>query len=68
MAIETMWLKPSREVVGRDQMGARATAVRLYDHLVPGITNVTERARYFSAFAYVIEFCVAAGLLLNRVP
>src|SRR5580700_2954396 len=55
MSIETMWLKPSREIVGRDQLGARATAVRLYDHLVPGITNVTDRARYFSIYAYAVN-------------
>ena len=50
MSIETMWLQPYREKAGRDQLGIRATSVRMYDHLVPGITNVTDRARYVPPF------------------
>lgn len=38
-----------------DQLGIRATAIRMYSHLVPGITNVTERARYFSIHPYAVH-------------
>ena len=40
---------------GLDQVGIRSSSIRLYNHLVPGFTNVTDRARYFSVHAYTID-------------
>ena len=55
MPIETLWLEEKGAVPGLDQLGVRATAIRMYAHLVPGITNVTDRARYFTIHPYVID-------------
>jgi hypothetical protein len=54
--IETEWLEAKSAVPGLDQLGIRATAIRMYTHLVPGITNVTDRARYFAIHPFAIDY------------
>lgn len=54
--IETEWLEAKRAVPGLDQLGIRATAIRMYTHLVPGITNLTDRARYFAIHPFAIDY------------
>jgi len=41
--------------MGRDPLGIQATSIRLYQGLVPGITNITNRLRYYSYFCWVIR-------------
>jgi hypothetical protein len=41
--------------LGRDPLGMQATSVRLYRSLVPGLTNVTNRLRYYSFYCWVVE-------------
>jgi hypothetical protein len=36
-------------------VGIRSSSIRLYNHLVPGFTNVTDRARYYSVHAYTVD-------------
>jgi hypothetical protein len=55
MSINAFWLDGEAPVSGLDQLGIRSTSIRLYSHLVPGITNVTDRARYFCAHAYAVD-------------
>ena len=55
MPVETSWLEIKNATPGLDQLGIRATAIRMYTHLVPGITNVTDRARYFAIHPWIIH-------------
>ena len=50
----TAWVKPPQSIKGLDHLGVRAPCERLYAQLVPGITNVTDRARYFSFSPWLI--------------
>jgi hypothetical protein len=49
------WTDPAPKSEGRDHLGMQAPSVALYAALVPGITNVTLRARYYSFYAWLAE-------------
>jgi len=49
------WSHPSRPTLGRDPLGIQATSVRVYRELVPGLTNVTNRLRYYSYYCWVVR-------------
>jgi hypothetical protein len=49
------WTKPAVWSAGRDPLGMQATSVRLYRRLAPGLTNVTNRLRYFSFYCWAVE-------------
>jgi hypothetical protein len=48
------WTKPGSFSAGRDPLGFQAASVRLYTALVPGLTNVTNRLRYYSFYCWVL--------------
>lgn len=48
------WTKPGSFSAGRDPLGFQAASVRLYTSLVPGLTNVTNRLRYYSFYCWVL--------------
>ena len=50
----TAWVKPPEKITGRDHLGARVPCETLYARLIPGITNVTNRARYYSFYPWLI--------------
>src|SRR5260370_42520314 len=54
-AILPNWSQPTRPSLGRDPLGIQATSVRVYRGLVPGLTNVTNRLRYYSFYCWVIR-------------
>lgn len=54
MKIETMWLEPPQSIGGLDHLGTQAPCVLIYGQLLPGITNVTDRARYYSFYPWLI--------------
>lgn len=48
-AAETVaWVKPPDPLRGLDHLGVQVPCIALYGQLFPGITNVTDRARYYS--------------------
>lgn len=49
------WTKTGSWTLGRDPLGMQATSVRMYRNLVPGLTNVTNRLRYYSFYCWVIQ-------------
>lgn len=55
MNIYPDWNKPGSFSAGRDPLGFQAASVRLYTDLVPGLTNVTNRLRYFSFYCWVVR-------------
>lgn len=51
------WVKPPLETDGLDHLGAQAPCIVIYNQLLPGITNVTNRARYYSFYLWCfVEF------------
>lgn len=53
--IGPFWGAPIRYSTGRDHLGMQATSVATYSYLVPGLTNLTQRARYFSYYPWLVD-------------
>ena len=54
MKIETAWVKPPPQIGGLDHLAVQAPCINIYGRLLPGITNVTDRARYYSFYPWLI--------------
>lgn len=54
MEITTSWVKPPKAIGGLDHLGVQAPCISLYGSMLPGITNVTDRARYYSFYPWVV--------------
>lgn len=48
------WVRPPEPIRGLDHLGVQAPCIALYGQLLPGITNVTDRARYYSFHPWVL--------------
>src|SRR5690242_1546836 len=48
------WLK-SAHVTGLDQLGVQVVSIALYGDLLPGLTNVTDRIRYYSFYPWILH-------------
>jgi len=48
------WLE-GHGTTGRDPLGMQAGSIILYQSLLPGISNITLRARYYSFFSFVVH-------------
>lgn len=55
MTTTSGWVVPPTPIRGLDHLGAQAPCVALYTQMLPGITNVTHRARYFSFSPWFIR-------------
>ena len=62
MPLVTAWLKPPRGTKGQDHLATIATCEALYQQLLPGITNVTNRARCYSFYPWLIKTLDQKGL------
>lgn len=54
MELKTAWVKPPTAIGGLDHLGTQAPCVLIYSQLLPGITNVTDRARYYSLYPWLV--------------
>lgn len=54
MNITTNWVKPPASVGGLDHIGTQAPCIAIYGQLLPGINNVTDRARYYSFYPWLV--------------
>ena len=54
MDITTSWVKPPSQIGGLDHLAVQAPCINIYGRLLPGITNVTDRARYYSFYPWLI--------------
>jgi hypothetical protein len=54
MQIETAWVRPPPQIGGLDHLAVQAPCINIYGRLLPGITNVTDRARYYSFYPWLI--------------
>ena len=50
----TSWVKQPTAARGLDQLGSQAPCINLYGRLLPGITNVSDRARYYSFYPWFL--------------
>ena len=48
------WLESISEVTGLDPLGIQAISIKIYGYLLPGISNVTNRLRYYSFLCWVL--------------
>src|ERR1700680_2531201 len=64
MQIETAWVKPPPQIGGLDHLAVPAPCISIYGRLLPGITNVTDRARYYSFYPWLIWAFDQAGFTL----
>lgn len=62
------WLKYRNNLRGRDPLGVQAINIHLYSILVPGITNVTDRLRYYSFFPWILKLYKDENIKLDFVP
>jgi len=54
MTINTSWVLPPHTIGGLDHIGTQGPCILIYSRLLPGITNVTDRARYYSFYPWLI--------------
>ncbi|GFE79948.1 hypothetical protein GCM10011487_19480 [Steroidobacter agaridevorans] len=54
MEVRTTWVEPPERAQGLDHLGTHAPCIDLYTRLLPGITNVTDRARYYSLYPWFV--------------
>lgn len=54
MKVTTAWVQPPQSIGGLDHLGSQAPCVLIYAQLLPGITNVTDRARYYSFYPWLL--------------
>ncbi|WP_354675280.1 hypothetical protein [Cupriavidus alkaliphilus] len=54
MEIRTSWVSPPHTIGGLDHIGTQGPCILIYSQLLPGITNVTDRARYYSFYPWLI--------------
>lgn len=54
MPTRTGWVKRPYSTKGLDPIGVQAPCINIYAQLLPGITNVTDRARYYSFYPWMI--------------
>lgn len=59
--VETAWVKPPHQIAGLDHLGVQAPCIHIYGQLLPGITNVTDRARYYSFYPWLLSRFEKAG-------
>ncbi|MFT3770135.1 MAG: hypothetical protein QM820_32300 [Minicystis sp.] len=52
--VQTAWVLPPQPIRGLDHLGVQAPCIALYGQLLPGITNVTDRARYYSFHPWLV--------------
>lgn len=60
------WLKPAAPVAGQDHLASKAVCENIYARLLPGITNVTDRARYFSLYPWLLWAMHREGRPLDK--
>ena len=54
MSNRTAWVKKIYHTKGLDPLGVQAPCINLYGRLLTGITNVTDRARYYSFYPWAV--------------
>jgi len=64
--ISTGWVKKPQRIRGLDHLAVQAPCINLYGQMLPGITNVTDRGRYYSFYPWIIRALEKAGHTYNQ--
>jgi hypothetical protein len=62
----TAWVKAPKKISGQDHLGTIAACEALYSQLLPGITNVTPRARAYAFYPWLAWSIDQLGLPKDR--
>src|SRR5260370_34652191 len=54
-AVQTDWVSPAKAITGRDHLAVQAVSEHLYTGLLPGLTNVTYRARCYLFYPWFVS-------------
>jgi hypothetical protein len=49
------WLERPKEKIGLDNLGTQQPCIAIYSRLLPGVTNVTDRATYFGFYPWFLR-------------
>ena len=49
------WLERPKDKIGLDNLGTQQPCITIYSRLLPGVTNVTDRASYFGFYTWFIR-------------
>ena len=49
------WLERPKDKIGLDNLGTQQPCIAIYSRLLPGVTNVTDRASYFGFYPWFIR-------------
>lgn len=60
------WIKNTRLVSGQDHLSLEAISINLYGKLLPGLTNLTQRVRYYSIYPWILSNYVKLDGINNR--
>lgn len=52
--VQTDWVSPAKAITGRDHLAVQAVSEHLYTGLLPGLTNVTYRARCYLFYPWFV--------------
>lgn len=65
--ITPQWLQPARTITGQDHLGIQAYSISFYGQLFPGMTNLTQRVRYYSLYPWFLSnYVKLIGIKNNR--
>jgi hypothetical protein len=53
-SVQTDWVSPAKAITGRDHLAVQAVSEHLYTGLLPGLTNVTDRARCYGFYPWFV--------------
>lgn len=53
-ALYPYWGKSFDKITGLDPLGQQNASERIYSHLLPGITNLTNRIRYYGFYCWIL--------------
>jgi hypothetical protein len=53
--IEPFWAENSGFMVGRDPLGIQNSSITVYSKLLPGMTNLTQRLRYYGFYCWLLK-------------
>lgn len=62
----TAWVKAPKKITGQDHLGTIAACEMIYSQLLPGITNVTPRARAYAFYSWLAWSIDQLGLPKDR--
>ena len=49
------WLERPKDKIGLDNLGTQQPCIAIYSRLLPGVTNVTDRASYFGFYPWFVR-------------